>query len=156
MALKTFTDTEEHKWEIKLTIASAKRVRDLLGVNLLELEVGDPPLITRLAIDYLLLCDVIFVLVKPQADTAGITDVQFGQALGGDALQKAQIAFYEELISFFRQLGRKDLAQAIKKQGEMLALAVERASLKIDAIDQKRVVDETLGDLSTKSPALPE
>ncbi|MBU0717313.1 MAG: hypothetical protein KJ749_03615, partial [Planctomycetes bacterium] len=59
-------------------------VKGLLDVNLLELEAGDPPLLTRLGTDVILLCDVIFALVKPQADTSGVTDEQFGAALGGE------------------------------------------------------------------------
>jgi len=70
----------------------------------------------------ILLCDVIFVLVKPQADAAGVSDEQFAAALGGDAILAAQTAFYEELVDFFRKLGRTDLAKAVDAQRRMIDL----------------------------------
>ena len=112
--MKTFTDTAGRTWTIALTIDAAKRVKGLLDVNLLELEAGDPPLLTKLGTDVILLCDVIFALVKPQADQQGVTDEQFGAALGGEAILAAQTALYEELVHFFRGLGRNDLAKAVK------------------------------------------
>ena len=80
--MKTFTDSAGRTWTVSLTIDAAKRVKGLLDVNLLELEAGDPPLLTKLGTDVILLCDVIFALVKPQADAAGVSDEQFGAALG--------------------------------------------------------------------------
>ena len=99
--MKTFTDNAGRAWTLALTIGAAKRVKSLLGVNLLELEAGDPPLLTRRGTDVILLCDAIFALVKPQADAAGVTDEQFAAAMGGDAiLATCQTAFYEELVDF--------------------------------------------------------
>jgi len=43
-------------------------------------ETGDPPLLTRLGTDVILLCDVIFASVKPQADQHGVSDEQFRAA----------------------------------------------------------------------------
>lgn len=149
--MRQFTDTEGRSWSISLTIDAAKRVRGLLGVNLLELEGGDPPLLTRLGTDIILLCDVIYCIVKPQADAAGITDEQFGQALGGDAIQQAQGAFYDELIDFFRNLGRNDLAKAVTAQRRMIEVAVKTVETRIDRLDIETTVEMTFGEPSTKS-----
>jgi len=65
--VKTFTDNAGRTWTISLTIDAAKRVKGLLNVNLLELEAGDAPLLTRRGTDVILLCDVIFAVVKSQA-----------------------------------------------------------------------------------------
>ena len=150
--MKTFTDNAGRTWTISLTLDAAKRVKGLLTVNLLELEAGDPPLLTRLGTDVILLCDVIFALVKPQADAAGVTDAQFGAALGGEVILAAQTAFYEELVDFFRKLGRSDLAKAVSAQRRMIDLAVQRIETRIDRLDLEAVIDKTLGEPSTSLP----
>jgi len=144
--MKTFTDTAGRTWTIALTIDAAKRVKSLLDVNLLELEAGDPPLLTRLGTDVILLCDVIFALVKPQADAAGVTDEEFGRALGGEAILAAQTALYEELVDFFRKLGRGDLAKAVDAQRRMIDLAVARIETRIDGMDLEAAIETCLPD----------
>jgi len=151
--MKTFTDTAGRTWTIALTIDAAKRVKGLLDVNLLELESGDPPLLTRLGTDVILLCDVIFALVKPQADAAGVTDEQFGAALGGEAILAAQTVLYEELVLFFRGLGRSDLAKAVETQRRMIDMAVTRIETRIDKLDLEAAIETTLGESSTSWPA---
>ncbi len=153
--MKTFTDTGGRTWTIALTIDAAKRVKSLLDVNLLELEAGDPPLLTRLGTDVILLCDVIFALVKPQADQQGVTDEQFGAALGGEAILAAQTALYEELVLFFQGLGRSDLAKAVHTQRRMIDLAVSRIETRIDKLDLEAAIETTLGESSTSWPASP-
>jgi hypothetical protein len=150
--MKTFTDSAGRTWTLALTIDAVKRVKSLLDVNLLELEAGDPPLLTRLGTDVILLCDVIFALVKPQADAAGVSDQEFAAALGGDVVLAAQTAFYEELVDFFRKLGRGDLAKAVDAQRRMIDLAVARIETRIDRLDLEAAVESTLGEPSTSSP----
>ena len=150
--MKTFTDSAGRTWTVSLTIDAAKRVKGLLNINLLELEAGDPPLLTKLGTDVILLCDVIFALIKPQADAAGVSDEQFGAALGGEVILAAQTAFYEELVDFFRKLGRTDLAKAVDAQRRMIDLAVRRIETRIDRLDLEAAVESTLGEPSTSSP----
>jgi len=150
--MKTFTDNAGRAWTVSLTIDAAKRVKGLLDVNLLELEAGDPPLLTRLGTDVILLCDVIFALVKPQADAASVSDEEFAAALGGETILAAQTAFYEELVDFFRKLGRTDLAKAVDAQRRMIDLAVRRIETRIDRLDLEAAVESTLGEPSTSSP----
>ena len=50
--MKTFSDNAGRTWQIALTIDSAKRVKSLLEVNLLELQHGDPQPATGIAQRY--------------------------------------------------------------------------------------------------------
>jgi hypothetical protein len=166
--MKTFTDNAGRVWTLSLTLEAAKRVKSLLGVNLLELDRGDPPLLTRLGTDVILLCDVIFALVKPQADQQKVTDEQFGAALGGEAVLAAQTAFYEELVDFFRKAGRGDLAKITAAQKRMIDLTVQKMETGADITEAKlrdrmeavdleaevnKVIAEELGEPSTSLPA---
>ncbi len=154
--MKTFTDSAGRNWTINLTIDAVKRLKALLEVDLLALEVGDPPLMTKLGLDVVLLCDVIYALIKPQADKEGVSDEQFGQALGGEAILAAQGAFYDELISFFRHLGRKDLASAVETQRRMIDLTVERVEMEIEKFPVEATIEKILGEASTSLPGSSE
>jgi hypothetical protein len=151
--MKTFADSAGRTWTVSLTLDSVKRVRDLLGVNLLELDQGEPPLLTRIGTDVILLCDMIFAILKPQADAAGVSDAEFGAALGGEVIMAAQKAFYEELVGFFRQLGRGDLARAVEAQQRMILLAVAAVERRIEGVDVEGEIEKTLGSWSGSSPA---
>ena len=148
--MKIFTDATNRQWEIALTIGSAKRVKSLLGIDLLQPESGDPPLLTRLGTDEVLLCDIIYCLVKPQADVVGVSDEQFGELLGGDVILAAQTALYEELIDFFQQRGRTDRSRAVAAQKQMIELAIQNADQQIAKIDLNAALSQTSGSLSTK------
>jgi len=153
--MKSFIDSANRTWTINLTIDSVKRVKSFLDVDLLNITSGDPPLLTRLGTDIMLLCDVIFVLVKPQADKLEVTDEAFGSALGGEVIFAAQSAFFDELVDFFRGMGRKDIMKALTTQSIVINRTVERVTAKIDAMDLDKIMDkimaesETTGGLST-------
>lgn len=151
--MKAFVDAAGRTWTIALTIDSVKRVRGLLGINLLEPEQGDPPVLTRLGTDVILLCDVVFALVKPQADALGVTDEQFGAALDGDAALAAQTAFYAELVDFFRQSKRMDRARMVSLQQQVIEMQVQRIETRIQRFDIEGELDRMLGGSPTSSPA---
>jgi len=145
--VQSFTDNEDRTWPVTLTIGSAKRVRGLLGLNLLEpcepdttAEGEGLPVLTRLGTDVMLLCDVIFALVKPQADQQGVTDEQWAEAMGGDAILAAQQAFYEELVDFFHRQGRQDVEKAVRTQQRMIELVIEAGVQKIGQIEPEKEV----------------
>ena len=102
--MRSFTDSEGREWQVSVTVGSIRRVRDLLGVNLSNYLEGEPPLIDRLQRDVVLLGDVLYCLVKPQADERGVSDEKFGSALSAEAFGIAVIVFWEEFSGFFRHL----------------------------------------------------
>jgi len=151
--MHSFTDTAGRTWTVSLNYGSIARIKALTGVDLFKLDEGDPPLLTRLGTDVALLCDVIFAAIKPQADAQGVSDEQWAEAMGGDAILAAQTAFYEELVSFFQSLGRRDMARAAATQQRMIELAVQASERRIERIDPERTVESIFGDSDTSSPA---
>ncbi|MCA8952907.1 MAG: hypothetical protein KDE27_25580 [Planctomycetes bacterium] len=93
-----FTDLKEREWVLAITVADIRRVRQRLDVDLLTKDL--PALLERLLSDYVLLADVLFVLVEPAAESAGVTDEDFGGALAGDPIEAASIALIEALRDF--------------------------------------------------------
>jgi hypothetical protein len=155
--MSSFRDSAGRLWEVDITIAAVKRVRSLAGVDLLALAEGDPPLITRLGTDIALVCDVLYAIVKPQADQLSVSDEAFGEALGGEVISRAHDAFWEALSDFTRG-HNPAMTTAIERQLEIVRMTMERATREIEAIDPKQVVTDELttpGATSGPSPAPP-
>jgi hypothetical protein len=137
--MKTFKDTTGREWAITLTLGSAIKVKSKLDVDLLQPESGDPPLLTRLGTDEMLLAEVICCLLENQFEKHGVTEDDIRDAFDGQTLLASQRAFYLELVDFFQSRGRTDRAKAVAKQTAMLDLAIATADKKIDAIDIEKM-----------------
>jgi len=151
--MKTFKDKADRNWTIGINLATAKRLRDTLNVDLLQPEIGDPPLLTRLGTDEILLGEVLCVLLSDQFEAHKVTADDVLAAFDGQTLLAAQEAFYEDLVDFFRGRGRTDRAKAVARQAEMIAATVARAEKEIDRIDIDKVIDGAYGKKSGGSQA---
>lgn len=133
--MHAFKDNTGRVWEITITVAQVKRVRGLLNIDLYKLiDDGLKPL-SDLLTDPCNLVDVVYVLCKDQADKVGITDEQFGQAMGGDALEQAAESFLAELVDFFPKQAREGLQKILRKGRAIGAKLLEGAHEKLDRID---------------------
>ncbi len=149
--MRTFKDKADRNWTIAVNLATAKRLRDTLDVDLLQPEIGDPPLLTRLGTDEILLGEVLCVLLSDQFEANKTDAADVLAAFDGQTLLAAQEAFYEDLVDFFRGRGRTDRARAVGKQAEMIAATVARIEKKIDEIDIDEVIDGVCGIDGKKS-----
>jgi len=61
--MREFKDTEGRAWQVTIDIAAAKRVRSLVGLDLMDISQGGA--VQQLAADPILLCDVLYVICKP-------------------------------------------------------------------------------------------
>ena len=93
----SFKDTADRSWDLSLTFTTAKRVKSLTGVDLLNIT---PELFSGFATDPAKYVDVIYAIVKPQADAAGVGDEEFGSALDGDCIYNAIQAYREAVVNF--------------------------------------------------------
>lgn len=94
--MASFTDRKKRKWIVSVSIPLARKVKQALDVDILNVQTGLP----ALSADPLLLCDVLYVLCREQADRLKVTDEEFGECLAGDVLEQACDAYVEALISF--------------------------------------------------------
>jgi hypothetical protein len=151
--MHTFTDTQGRIWTIAITIDAVKRVRALTGTDLLAVAGGD--LLERLSSDPVLLADVLYAVVKPEADAQQVSDADFGRALAGDAIGAATTALLQDVVDFFPAPKRALLAKALGKLQDVQAMALAAASARVDALDSTSLVDQALrsGPSSGGSPA---
>jgi len=147
--MKAFVDKAGRNWTITLTLGTAMTVKEQLGIDLLQPEAGDPPLLTRLGTDEMLLGEVLCAMLAGQFETQEVTAEDVRNGFDGQTLLAAQRAFYEELIDFFQSRGRTDRAKAVAKQVKMIDAAVTAVETRIDALD----IDRTIaGAMSGESP----
>ena len=130
--MKTFTDSKGRAWEVELNIRQMKRVRDTLGIDLVNvISAGrdgsvSTDTLDRVANDPILLVDILWVLCEGQAKPSGVTDDDFGSSLAGDSISDATRAFLDELVDFFPGARRLFLKKAVD-----LARKFERESAEV-------------------------
>jgi hypothetical protein len=160
--MKSFKDNADRDWIIAINIDAIKRIKIMLGIDLMEAVEGK--LLHRLIDDPVLLCDVIYCLCKSQADVAGVSDEDFGRGMAGDAIDLATTAMLEELVDFFPSRRRGLLLKALEKFRSLETAALSAASKRLDSPELTSRLQETLdkafqqmafGEPSTSSPALP-
>ncbi len=128
--MRQFTDNTGATWGIVITVDSIRRVRSELNIDLLEAVEGK--LIERLANDPILLCDIIYVLCKPEAEQRGTSDDDFGRAMAGDAIDHATTSLLEELVDFFPKSRRGLLSKALAKFRHLETKAIELVDKQLD------------------------
>lgn len=161
--MKTFNDNAGRSWNVEVNVAAIKRVRGLTQVNLLEIIEGT--LIEKLVRDPVLLCDVIYAICKPQADsvTPPVSDEEFGRSMAGDAIEHATAALLEELVSFCPSpRDRKNLGRVLDATKKVMDKARDLIEAKIDSGELEKAaeqalaqLDETPNDSSGNAPASP-
>lgn len=105
--MKTFKDNKDREWDIEVNMFTVKKVKDLLGVNIVDLD--DNKTMSRIKDDMIFVIDVIYVLCKKQVKERKMNEESFAEGLFGDPLAKAVAAFIEAWTDFFPSTTRKRL-----------------------------------------------
>ena len=150
LVVKTFIDNAGRTWTVAINVDAIKRVKSLLSINLLDAVEGK--LIEQFITDPVLLCDVLYVLCKPEADARAVSDEDFGRAMAGDAIDAGTTCLLEELVDFFPSGKRRLLAKALSKLRTYQAKAVELANKRLDDPALDRQLESLLTE--NESPAM--
>lgn len=89
--MQFFRSNDGREWMIDIRFASIVLIKAKFGIDLFR---QSPPQ------DAVLLTDVLYALVKPQADAVCINADEFGELMTGDYLADAFAAFTVDLINF--------------------------------------------------------
>ena len=148
--MPNFTDTEGRTWTVRITVAEIKRVRAALDVDLLDL--ADGRLIRRLMDDPVLLCDALYVLVQPQAEEAGVSDEEFGAAMGGEAIARATEAMVEALTDFIPPRRARLIRTAMRHTERLEETALRIAEEKLESGDLEKRLEAELEETFRRLP----
>lgn len=162
--MKTFTSTVNGKpitWELGFSVALFRRIKALLGLDLMEptkpLSATDErQTVFVLHCDLATFVDAAFVSVQKQAEAIGVTDEDFGESLDDAAFVACRKAFFEEWADFFERLGVTAQAAGLRKTLEIY----QKAGSRIDNVPAEALMTEvdkaldqwTAGLSSTNSP----
>jgi hypothetical protein len=134
--MRCFTDKNKDKWEIEITVGTAKRVKADCGVDLINItdfakQTGDEetPLETLMN-DPALVVDVLFSLCYKQVAERGINGDAFGELFDYETIQGAVSALVEEIINFTPPVRRKVLMK-MYEQGQRVMGEAELEAEKI-------------------------
>lgn len=145
---QTFRDSAGREWLVEINVWQLRRVRQSAGV-----ELGKMPLekLADLTADPEKFVDVLYALVKDQADKAGVSDSDFGRGLGGDGLESAVLAFWRAYAFFSPSQTRKLLLGLADRAEAMTREAVARGLAALETLDPL-----TSNGSATNSPGPPE
>jgi len=158
--LKTFKDTAGRTWSLSLTIGSAKKIRDLLEIDLFGDDIST--IVTDLASDPVRLAGVLWVLVSDEAAAKDINEDDFFGAFSGDVIEAATDLFLEELVQLYPEKKRVILHKILEKirSAELRILEQAQAMVESDRLDkfieekirevEKDFDDKTSGTVSTQ------
>lgn len=159
--MRTFKDNGGREWTVEVNVAALKRVRGLVGVDLMQVVEGTGGLIERLIRDPVLLCDVVFAVCRTEAETRGVPDEEFGRAMAGDAIEHATAALLEELVSFCPSpRDRRNLGRVLTATRGVMDKARDLVERKIDRLIEGGELDRiaesaTSSDVPPPTPGTP-
>lgn len=145
--MQKYIDSVGRIWVVSIDVATIKRVRSLTAVNLLEIVEGQ--LIERLSNDPVLLCDVLYAVLEPQAKTQNVSEESFGQGLAGNAIADATAALLKGLIDFFPEPKSRLLGKAANKYQQVQSRAMQWIE---DRLESPALEKELLSQLEQALP----
>ncbi len=126
-----FTDNAGRTWEPEVNVVTIGRVRDRLGINLLELLLPNSTLAERLN-DPCFLVDVLYLLCQDDANVRGLTDLDFGKSQNMDGIEDAWSAVLEGLVLFSPRGLRPAHQRVLEKARKYQAAAAEQVKLLVE------------------------
>lgn len=142
MSTTQFQDKKGRTWRLDLTVGAVRRVKETCGVVDLYAALEGTVLI-QLATDLPLFVDVLWTIIEPQAREAGVTDIDFGEAMAGEQLEAATEAFIEALAGFFVRPGQQAAIRAVAEKTNQTLGAMARVAIdRVNAIDPDQIARE--------------
>jgi len=136
--MREFRDNVGRAWSIEINVASLKRVKNLVGLNILDML--DPSSNVRQKIaDPCVMADVLYALVMPQADARSINDEQFGAALVGESIDAGCNALREECLDFFQSDRRASLRAVMVAEDQYRKILEDRAKAHLATLTEDEV-----------------
>jgi hypothetical protein len=139
--------TDQRTWVIDLSAGCVFRVRKVdERFNLLDHESAP-----KLWEDLGLFFEVLWHVIEPQADAAGVSAEQFGERLQSECLFEARELFWLEWRDFFRGLQQGERALVLEQMVETNAKLIAAAKKRLSPESLKPMVSKIDELISTRS-----
>jgi hypothetical protein len=137
--MRTFKNATGRIFEVVINVASLRRVKDSLGVDLWRAFEDEARILTDLLGDPITFTQAVYLLVGGAAGDEA-AEGEFCRGIDGDTLDRMQRAFTEELIDFFPPPRRPLLRRMFQKGEELSQSLQEQASRQIDRLTPESVL----------------
>jgi hypothetical protein len=117
-----FKDSGGREWNCKITVGTAKRVKEATGCDLGNMLADKMAPMREIAEDCTKLLGVIWEIIKPQAVKAGVSFDDFADAIDGDILEAVGDTFVDAIADFSAAPLRAKIL-AVKQKGKELVKA---------------------------------
>ncbi|MCE5280340.1 MAG: hypothetical protein ABFD92_07860 [Planctomycetaceae bacterium] len=156
--MRMFKDTENRTWQVAVNVGSIKRVRDVLGINLLEMIESKE--MQALITDPMQVVDILYVMCGEQIESRSLSAEQFYAGLVGDVLGDAADALLEDLVDFFPRGRRELLRKAAGKCRTLVDRVLAAATARLDSgqieTELESLLRQEYGPTSGTTPASSE
>jgi hypothetical protein len=112
-----FTDAAGREWRVDFSVAAIKRCRADLGIDLARLTDNEFRPFVEVAGDPVRLADCLYLICRGQHPAVSLDE--FYEAVAGDIIEQAAIAFQEAFLSFCPSRQREALKTLAAKTEEM-------------------------------------
>lgn len=144
--MREFKDDEGRPWRLALTVAAALRVRDMVTVEVDEVDADGEPTGNKRTVPFDMvdvgtiaqtfqvlrgqfakIGEILYAILVRQVEERKLTKEQFLDGLRGDSLEAGGKALEEELVDFFPMRLRKMVALLAAKMDEVAADMMAKA-----------------------------
>ena len=128
-----FKTLDGKEWVIEVTYLTVKRVRDLCGVNVLDICNLDKESLSGWVADDLKVLEVVCAVVRPQLASLDISDEDFFATCDGGTLKEAVERLVDQVSDFFQEPRKGLVKKVIRKLRETERKMEAQAEKAIDA-----------------------
>lgn len=154
-----FKTLDGKEWVIDVTYLTVKRVRDLCGVNVLDICNLDKESLSGWVADDLKVLEVLCAVVRPQLADLNMADDEFFAVCDGQVLKEAVERLVDQVSDFFQEprkgLVKKVIAKLRETERKMEAQAARAIEQALSQCDFEAAL-KTHGSSGSISPASPE
>jgi len=151
-----FKTLDGKEWVIDVTYLTVKRVRDLCGVNVLDICNLDKESLSGWVADDLKVLEVVCAVVRPQLAAIDMADDEFFAACDGQVLKDAVERLMDEVSDFFQEPRKGLVKKVIKKLRETSRSMEVQAEKAIDLALSQCDFEEALKTHGSSDSTSPE
>lgn len=152
-----FTDKDGRNWSLALNVGILRRVRNNLGVDLLDVAKGNTETWFEVKTDPELLCNILYSICEKQCEKYNLTDLDFSEIFDGEAIENAVIALQEAILSFSPASRRMYVRQMMLKTEKLEQDAMDLVLEQVESPGMRRMMGQKVqeliyGNQSSESP----
>ena len=137
--MSSFKDDTGHKWKLRITVGTIKKVHADTDVNLGQFLDDEMALAKKVMGDPLLSAAVLFSILEEQIDDARLSEADFAERLYGDTFRDAKDALWDAFLDFCPSQQREalqNLEAKSKKVQEKLLKKLNETDVEADLESQ--------------------